>query len=232
MNKLIFKFALSFVLLLNALLLFFFYPSAFQLIEPYLYPLFFIYFIVDSFSILIPKYNTDHYSKKMLGIHYKAPPKYDPHKLHIKVKETNRIAGYIFLIYFSGISLIGAGYLTFSWFTKVHLYLLFFAINFADYFCIMLWCPFRSLFLKNSCCNTCRISNWDRLMKFSILIFIPNIFTLSIVAIAVLIFLQWEFLHWKYPERFYRQSNTLLQCTSCDKITCGKQISFKKRPST
>lgn len=231
MNKLIFKFALSFVLLVNTLILYFFYPYAFELIEPYLFPLFFIYFIIDSFSVLIPSYNTDVYSQKMLQKYYRPTDFTSLQKLKYKIKNTNQIARYIFLVYFSIIALFGILYLRFDWFTKIHIYLLFFAINFADYFCIMLWCPFRSLFLKNSCCNTCRISNWDRLMKFSILIFIPNIFTISIFLIAVFIFVQWEYLHYHYPERFYRVTNQLLHCSNCDKITCGNLKSLKKGPS-
>lgn len=223
MNRLIFKFSLSFVLLINTVFLYVFFQNAFLLIEPYLYPLFFLYFILDSFSILIPKYNKDIYSSKMLKDKYIEPHNINQDVLKKTIHETNKVALVVFVLYFSGIALIGLSYLTFDWFTKIHIYVLFFAINFADYFCIMLWCPFRSLFFKNSCCNTCRISNWDRLMKFSILIFIPNIFTISIFVIAVFIFLQWEYLHFKYPERFYRVSNGLLHCTHCDKITCGRK---------
>lgn len=223
MNKLIFKFSLAFVLLLNTLILYFFYQDTFLLIEPYLYPLFFIYFIVDSFSILIPKYNTDIYSSKMLKSKYVEVENYNKKTLKEIKRRDDKIALLIFVLYFGGIAILGLSYIHFDWFTKIHIYLLFFFFNFSDYFCIMMWCPFRSVFLKNSCCNTCRISNWDRIMKFSILIFIPNIYTISIFILGVFIFLQWEYLYHRHPERFFRLSNETLRCNSCDKVTCGKK---------
>jgi hypothetical protein len=223
MNKIIFKFALSFALLINTSIFVFFYPELIELVEYWLYPLFFVYFIIDSFSIILPIFNDSIYSSKMLKSRYIEIPNFDKNKLKSLIKKDNRMAILVFIIYFIGIAIIGFSYIQFDWFEKRFLYLLFFAINFADYFCIMLWCPFRSWFFKNSCCNTCRISNWDRIMKFSILIFIPNIYTISIVILATCIFLYWEFQHLLHPERFYRLSNQTLHCTNCDKITCGKQ---------
>lgn len=223
MKKINFKFALSFVLLLNTAIFVLFLPNLVYLVEDYLYPLFFIYFIVDSFSIIIPRFNDSIYSSKMQKSRYVEIDNYSTEKLKALKRQTNKIALLIFAIYFGGISLIGVAYNYFSWFDRKYIYLLFFFFNFADYFCIMLWCPFRQFFLKNSCCNTCRISNWDRLMKFAILILIPNIYTISIFVIAVLIFLYWEYQHFVHPERFYRVSNKTLHCSSCDKITCGKK---------
>lgn len=40
----------------------------------------------------------------------------------------------------------------------------------CDLICVLIWCPFR-LIMKNRCCTTCRIFNWDHLMMFSPLIF-------------------------------------------------------------
>ncbi len=137
-------------------------------------------------------------------------------------KRNNRIAFVIFIIYFGIISVFGLSYLKYDWFDRKFIYLIFFALNFSDYFCILLWCPFRNLFLKNSCCNTCRICNWDRLMKFSILIFIPNFYTISIFVLAVIIFLHWEFQHFKNPQMFYRISNKNLWCINCDVQKCSK----------
>lgn len=222
MNKIFFKFALSLVLLLNTIIFVLFFEDLIYVVEDYLFPLFFLYFIFDSFGVILPMFNDSIYSSKMQKRQYKEVPDYDVDKLHQQARRNNRIAVIIFVFYFGMIALIGLSFLNFAWFDRKLLYLVFFGLNFADYFCIMLWCPFRQWFLKNSCCNTCRISNWDRIMKFSILIFIPNFYTITIFVLGVLIFLYWEYPHWVHPERFYRISNQTLWCVNCDKVTCGK----------
>ncbi len=223
MNKIFIKFAFSFVLLLNTAILLIFFPETIDLIEDYLYPLFFVYFLVDSFSVILPIYNDSIYSSKMQKSIYKEVKLFDQDKLKNQIRKNNKIALLVFVLYTLGVLIIGLSYIHFEWLDKKFIYLVFFGLNFADYFCIMLWCPFRSIFFKNSCCNTCRISNWDRIMKFSILIFIPNIYTITIFILGVLIFLYWEYHHWVHPERFYRISNETLWCTNCDKVTCGKK---------
>ncbi|AIO18304.1 hypothetical protein KQ51_00416 [Candidatus Izimaplasma bacterium HR1] len=223
MNKIFFKFALSLVLLLNTAVFLIFFPNLIDVVEQYLYPLFFVYFIVDSFSVILPVFNDAIYSGKMQERLYKPVVEYDKEKLRIFTKKSNKIALLVFVLYSLGIITLGLSYIHFDWLDKKFIYLIFFGLNFADYFCIMLWCPFRSLFFKNSCCNTCRISNWDRIMKFSILIFIPNIYTITIFILGIGIFLYWEYHHLVHPERFYRISNETLWCTNCDKVTCGNK---------
>jgi hypothetical protein len=199
------------------------------MVEDYLYPLFFLYFIIDSIGVIIPKLNDSIYSSKMQKSRYIEVKNVDEDKLKNLIKFNNQRAFLIFVLYGLGISLIGLAFRYFDWFDRKFIYLIFFGLNFADYFCIMLWCPFRTYFLKNSCCNTCRISNWDRIMKFSVLIFIPNIFTISIFILGSLIFLYWEFQHYRHPERFYRISNKTLWCTNCDKVTCGKKMTNENK---
>lgn len=223
MNKIKFKFALSLVLLINTLIFFFFFEDLIYLVEDYLFPLFFLYFIVDSFGVIVPMWNDSIYSAKMHKSMYLPVDNVDPAKLKELARHNNKIAMLIFVLYFCLIAGLGILYLQVPWVDRKYVYLIFFALNFADYFCILLWCPFRSWFLKNTCCNTCRISNWDRIMKFSILIFIPNIYTITIFVLGVIIFLYWEYHHFVHPERFYRISNQMLWCTNCDKVTCGKK---------
>ena len=223
MNKIFFKFALALVLLVNTLVFMMFFEDLIYIVEDYLYPLFFVYFILDSFSVIVPMFNDAIYSSKIQKKQYIEVPNYNQAKLDALVKQNNKMAVIIFILYSALIAGIGLLYIYVPWIDRKFIYLAFFGLNFADYFCIMIWCPFRSWFLKNSCCNTCRISNWDRIMKFSILIFIPNIYTITIFVIGVLIFLYWEYHHFVHPERFYRVSNQTLWCVNCDKITCGKK---------
>jgi hypothetical protein len=85
---------------------------------------------------------------------------------------------------------------------------------FMDQFCITVWCPFKAI-IQNKCCNTCRINNWGYLMAFSPLIFIPSFWTYSILFMSIVIIVQWEYLYYKHPERFYELYNAKLMCKNC-----------------
>ena len=75
--------------------------------------------------------------------------------------------------------------------TWIYIIVLFFV--FMDQFCVTVFCPFRWL-AGGKCCSTCRINNWGYLMAFSPLIFIPSFWTWSIVALSIIIAIQWEYL--------------------------------------
>jgi len=108
---------------------------------------------------------------------------------------------------------------------KVELFLVSVFFYVCDLICVLIWCPFR-LMLGNRCCTTCRIFNWDHLMMFSPLIFVGGFFALTLVALAVVVFVLWELSVWKHPERFWEQTNGALKCAACtDKLCtqyCGK----------
>ena len=61
----------------------------------------------------------------------------------------------------------------------------------CDLICVLIWCPFR-LIMKNRCCTTCRIFNWDHLMMFSPLIFMGGFFASSLVILSAVAWLVWE----------------------------------------
>ncbi|MFA5211350.1 MAG: hypothetical protein WC414_02485 [Patescibacteria group bacterium] len=86
---------------------------------------------------------------------------------------------------------------------------------FFDSFCVAIWCPFRNYIIKNKCCNSCRIYNWGYLMMFLPLNLIPSFWTYSIIFLSILILIQWEYIHYKHPERFYEISNSNLMCKNC-----------------
>ena len=79
----------------------------------------------------------------------------------------------------------------------------------CDLICVLIWCPFR-LIMKNKCCTTCRIFNWDHLMMFSPLIFVGGFFSISLVVIAFIAWLAWELCVMIYPERFCEMTNAAL----------------------
>ena len=89
----------------------------------------------------------------------------------------------------------------------------------CDLICVLIWCPFR-LIMKNRCCTTCRIFNWDHLMMFSPMIFVGGFFALSLFLLAFLAWLIWELCIMMYPERFWDRSNAALKCSECTDKLC------------
>lgn len=89
----------------------------------------------------------------------------------------------------------------------------------CDLICVLFWCPFR-LIMKNKCCTTCRIFNWDHLMMFAPLVVIGSFYSWTLVGFAVLDFLVWEICVFTYPERFWENSNMSLRCSECTDKLC------------
>ena len=90
----------------------------------------------------------------------------------------------------------------------------------CDLICVLFWCPFRVFIMKNRCCTTCRIFNWDHLMMFSPLLFVRGFYSWSLVAMAALVFLVWEFSIYLHPERFWECTNQSLRCAECTDKLC------------
>ncbi len=89
----------------------------------------------------------------------------------------------------------------------------------CDLICVLIWCPFR-LIMKNKCCTTCRIFNWDHLMMFSPLVFVNSFFARTLVIISFVIWAVWEVCVFTYPERFWENSNMALRCSECSDKLC------------
>ena len=89
----------------------------------------------------------------------------------------------------------------------------------CDLICVLIWCPFR-LIMKNKCCTTCRIFNWDHLMMFTPLIYVGGFFATSLVVISILAWLVWELCVMLYPERFWEKTNVSLKCSECTDKLC------------
>lgn len=92
-------------------------------------------------------------------------------------------------------------------------------LNVLDVIFVLSWCPFRTLLMKNRCCTTCRIFNWDHILIYSALFFVPGFFGATILLFSVIEFLVWEICFFLHPERFWEGSNSSLRCSNCtDKI--------------
>ena len=89
----------------------------------------------------------------------------------------------------------------------------------CDLICVLVWCPFR-LIMKNKCCTTCRIFNWDHLMMFLPMVTVNSIYSWTLVIFAIVIWLIWEICVLSYPERFWENSNMALRCSECTDKLC------------
>ena len=88
-------------------------------------------------------------------------------------------------------AVIGALYFT-GIFDRGMLILIALAYSVCDIICILFFCPFQTWFMKNRCCTTCRIYNWDFAMMFTPLVFIPHWYTYSLLGCALALLLRWE----------------------------------------
>ena len=89
----------------------------------------------------------------------------------------------------------------------------------CDLICVLIWCPFR-LVMRNKCCTTCRIFNWDHLMMFTPLLYVRGFYARSLLLMSIAVWLVWEISVMIYPERFWEFSNEALKCSSCTDKLC------------
>lgn len=143
-------------------------------------------------------------------INYKALKNY--------LKKTTSSAYKVFIIWGLLIAVIGILYY-FNIINKVWLFMFSVFFYVCDLICVLIWCPFR-LIMKNKCCTTCRIFNWDHLMMFSPLVFCGGFFSISLVVMAFLAWLVWELCIILYPERFSEITNVALRCSNCTDKLC------------
>lgn len=102
-----------------------------------------------------------------------------------------------------------------------HLFLISVAFYVCDLICVLIWCPFR-LIMKNRCCTTCRIFNWDHLMMFTPMLFINSFYSVSLLLLAFAVWAAWELCVMIYPERFWEQTNEALKCSECTDKLCNR----------
>lgn len=94
------------------------------------------------------------------------------------------------------------------------------AFSVCDMICILFFCPFQTWFMKNKCCTSCRIYNWDYAMMFTPLVFVANLFTWGLLAVALALLARWEITVRLYPERFAENTNGCLSCGNCKEKLC------------
>ena len=143
-------------------------------------------------------------------INYKALKNY--------ITSTTKAAYKVMVLWILLIAVIGVLYCT-NVIDKIVLFMISVFFYVCDLICVLIWCPFR-LIMRNKCCTTCRIFNWDHLMMFSPFIFMGGFFATSLVIMAILAWLVWEACVMIYPERFWERTNASLKCSECTDKLC------------
>lgn len=134
------------------------------------------------------------------------------------IVSTTKSAYKIMLLWIALITVIGILYYTHV-IGRTGLFMVSVCFYVCDLICVLIWCPFR-LIMKNKCCTTCRIFNWDHLMMFSPLVFAGGFYAISLFVMAALAWLVWELCVMLYPERFWEMSNLSLKCCECTDKLC------------
>lgn len=102
------------------------------------------------------------------------------------------------------------------------------AYSVCDIICILFFCPFQTWFMKNRCCTSCRIYNWDFAMMFTPLVFIPGLYTYSLLGFALILLLRWEITYMLHPERFSTETNKCLDCANCQEKLCSHKTQLQR----
>ncbi len=139
-------------------------------------------------------------------------------KVKQHVLSTSRSALWVLILWTALIAVIGV-LAHLGVMTDIALFMTSIIFYVCDLICVLIWCPFR-LIMKNRCCTTCRIFNWDHLMMFSPLLFLPSFYCWSLLGMSIAAWLVWELAIFFHPERFWEKTNGALSCASCTDKLC------------
>jgi len=148
-------------------------------------------------------------------------------KIRKHIIDASRSALWVLILWATLVAVIGLlAYLGVM--TDTALYITTVVFYVCDLICVLVWCPFR-LIMRNRCCTTCRIFNWDHLMMFSPFLFVRGFYTWSLLTMSIVAWLVWELAILFHPERFWEGANAALTCASCTDKLCT-QYCRKLRP--
>ena len=148
--------------------------------------------------------------------------KFEPRKLKEYIVKSNKDAAVVLLLWIVLIAAIGFLYYS-GVLNDGMLFLITAAFYVCDLICVLFWCPFRVFIMKNRCCTTCRIFNWDHMMMFTPMIFIRGFYPWSLIMMSLVVMLVWELAIYLHPERFWECTNQSLQCAECTDKLCPKR---------
>lgn len=215
------------LVLIGCVLLYIYRPQCFDILEgagffesfSVLHILWFIW-VLDMFLQIVPVKN-----KMALGSQKLFANRFRPIRDKINYKalreyvvSTTKRAYKIFILWAVLIVAIGVFYHS-GIISTVGIFMITVFFYVCDLICVLIWCPFR-LIMKNKCCTTCRIFNWDHLMMFTPFLYIDGFYTTSLLIMAFVAWLVWELCVILYPERFWEMTNASLKCSECTDKLC------------
>ena len=153
--------------------------------------------------------------------------KINPNALRQYIVSTTKAAYKVMLLWITLGACIGLLYFS-DLLARKDLFMITVAFYVCDLICVLIWCPFR-LMMKNKCCTTCRIFNWDHLMMFTPMLFIPSFYSWSLFLLSLVVWCVWEGCVLLYPERFWEYSNDALKCVNCTDKLCTQYCQKLRR---
>lgn len=203
------------------------FPESFYILEGMnffkrfsLFHLLWAIWVIDMILQIIPiRNNVPLGSQKLFANRFRPiKDKINYEALRSYMISTTKSAYKVFILWCGLLAVIGILYFT-GVIGKIGLFMITVVFYVCDLICVLIWCPFR-LIMRNRCCTTCRIFNWDHLMMFSPMIFMGGFYAASLVVLAFLAWLVWELCVMMYPERFWDKSNAALKCSECTDKLC------------
>lgn len=209
------------------ILLFVFHPDEFEILINWNFfgrfsvlHLLWVVWVVDMIMQLVPvRKRVPLGSQKLFRQRFRPiREKINYQALRQYIVSTTKAAYKVMLLWIALLTVIGILYYT-GVIGDAELFLISAAFYVCDLICVLIWCPFR-LILKNRCCTTCRIFNWDHLMMFTPMLFIKGFYSWSLLILSFAVWLIWELCVLIYPERFWEYSNEALRCSECTDKLC------------
>ncbi len=154
-----------------------------------------------------------------MGCQKQFPRNYKPTGKPSPGRKISLSTFFVLLFWLALNSIVGIVYYI-GWIDRGILILISLFYSVCDMICILFFCPFQTWFMKNKCCGSCRIYNWDYAMMFTPLVFIPNPFTWSIFGVSLVLTAVWETALFMHPERFTEETNACLSCSECREKLC------------
>ena len=215
------------IILILSILIFVFYPQQLEILHGgkffqqfSLLHILWVIWVIDMIHQLIPiKKHIPLGSQKLFHLHFKPiREKINYEALRKYVISTTQSAYKVFVIWVALLAVLGTLYYCRVICAEI-LFLVSVFFYVCDLICVLIWCPFR-LIMKNRCCTTCRIFNWDHLMMFTPMLFVGSIFSASLLFMSLAVWMAWELCVMMYPELFWEQTNTALRCSECTDKLC------------
>ena len=99
----------------------------------------------------------------------------------------------------------------------------------CDIICILFFCPFQAWMMRNRCCTTCRIFNWDYIMICTPLMVLTGPLARIACLLSILLLLRWELTYRRNSERFFESANDALRCANCQEHLCKYKRALSRK---